>query len=93
MAARTPAGILPPFLSLCAVSALNLLAAASPEGTIGMLLQRLPPFALICLEPETMQPFCSVISWTLGRREKGDKRELLWLYEVIAIIVAHTLQT
>lgn len=52
-----------------------------------------PPFALICLEPETMQPFCSVISWSFGRREKGDKRELLWLYEVIAIIVAHTLQT
>lgn len=50
------------------------------------------PFALICLEPETMQPFFLAISWT-WRTPLESEGKPLWLYEVIAIIVAHTQKT
>lgn len=77
------AGILPSLCSECIEP-----AGSKSRGHNWNVSASSPPFALICLEPETMQPFCSVISWTLGM---GGR--LLWLYEVIAIIVAHTLQT
>lgn len=69
-----------------AVSALNLLAA-SPEGTIGMFLHRLPHSLWSVLNRKLCSHFAQLFLWLLG----GGG--LLWLYEVIAIIVAHTLQT
>lgn len=51
------------------------------------------PFALICLEPETMQPFCPAISWTWRTPLESVGGEPLWFYEVIAIIVVHTQKT
>lgn len=69
-----------------AVSALNLLAA-SPEGTIGMFLHRLPHSLWSVLNRKLCSHFAQLFLGLLG----GGG--LLWLYEVIAIIVAHTPQT
>lgn len=55
------AGILPSLCSECIEP-----AGSKSRGHNWNVSASSPPFALICLEPETMQPFCSVISWTLG---------------------------